>query len=213
MWVCQCRANEKAPEKPHDDFLAPRPTKAARRSVPATALGTSALSAAHARCLAVLSAAAHADPCAALGALQHAFEWLDDREERGAAPGGVGFVPKVDWVVGLGSAAAVCGECGAGAAAWRLVTDLVYHDSFGLMKWSPGSLQVCVLRMLRMLCAGTVAREGIRGRIARTLKLLALPRLTESIAGAPHMYATRLGLRNFRGAICANWSWKIRFGR
>lgn len=54
-------------------------------------------------------------------------------------------MPPAEWVVGLGNAAAVCGECGAGAAAWRLVTDLVYHDSFGLMKWSPGSLQVRVV--------------------------------------------------------------------
>lgn len=89
-----------------------------------------------------MSAVAHADPFAAFGTVQHAFEWLDDREERGAAPGQVGFVPQVEWVVGLGNAAAVCGSCGAGTAAWRLVTDIVYQDSFGLMKWSPGSLQV-----------------------------------------------------------------------
>eukprot|EP00892_Ulva_mutabilis_P002521 jgi/Ulvmu1/1226/UM109_0024.1 len=137
-------ANEKAPDKPRDDFLAPRAPKVARRSAPAAvALDIPQLSIAHARALAVIAAAARADPFAAFGAVQQAFEWLDDREERGAAQGEAGFVPQVEWVVALGNAAAACGECGAGAAAWRLVTDIVYHDSFGLMKWSPGSLQAC----------------------------------------------------------------------
>lgn len=128
---------------------------------------------AHARSLAVLTAVARADPVSAFATVQHAFEDLDDREERGAAAGHAGhaghagrvaFVPQVEWVIGLGNAAAVCGECGAGAAAWRLVTDIVYQDSFGLMKWSPGSLQVRLHRPVarssahhtaphRLLCA------------------------------------------------------------
>ena len=52
------------------------------------------------------------------------------------------FVPPVEVVVGLAYTAAAIGDAGGGAGAWQLTTDLVYHDTFGLMTWSASSLLV-----------------------------------------------------------------------
>ena len=42
----------------------------------------------------------------------------------------------------LAHTAATIGDAGGGEGAWHLATDLIYHDTFGLIAWSTSSLLV-----------------------------------------------------------------------
>jgi hypothetical protein len=156
-----CRAVDAPAAPAQDGFLEARPAKMRRtggRELRAGAGTPEAAAAAHARLIAVLQMAAAADAASALSATHELFEWLDGADTlRAAAVAQPQFLPPVEWLAALSRCAAACGEAGAGPHAWQLVTDMVYHDSFGLLAWSPSSLQARHMHACHALLARAAA--------------------------------------------------------